>query len=344
MIYLGHNINLADASLAWYDIANEFFLGKRKGRGKWGLGEISYMTYYKKLLAMGKTEINNSPNANKEDMTRLYVQIVKYYRRHFKSIILADEKELGKYKSKLKRQLGYDKAVGDIVAPVVHKCFKQMYKDFEGNSQIRSKIYDFLVAKLNVYSCPYCNRNYTFTIPSRNDKETPARPEFDHFYAESNYSFLVLSFYNLVPCCHTCNHVKGAKKTGINPYFRAFDAKFVVRDEHGKIPDKTDLLNLKANKLSIGFDSVSAEEQENITAFALDRLYALHRAYAEELFEKALAYQSDACQNLVNTFQGAGYSAQDVHDFIWGKHLEDAEYIKRPLAKLEKDILTQLGI
>lgn len=340
MIYLGHNINLADASLAWYDIVNDFFYGHRRGRSKWRLGDLSYVTYYKKLLAMGKTEISKGNYANKDEMTRRYVQIVKYYRRHFRTIIQANEKELKKYKNKLERQLDYNRTVRDIV----HKCFKQMYKDFESNKQIKNKIYDFIINKLNVHTCPYCNRSYTFTVLSRNTKETPARPEFDHFYIESEHSFLVLSFYNLVPCCHICNHIKGAKRTGINPYFKAFEAKFVVRDEHGNIPDKTNLLNLKADKMSIGFNVVTADEQDNITAFALDRLYAQHSDYVEELFEKALAYESDACQNIINSFQGAGYSAQEVYDFIWGKYLEDASYGKRPLSKLTKDILDELRI
>lgn len=34
----------------------------------------------------------------------------------------------------------------------------------------------------------------------------------------------------------------------------------------------------------------------------------------------------------------------DIHDFVWGKYLNVAEQERRPLSKLTKDILDQMGI
>ncbi|MBS1511053.1 MAG: hypothetical protein JST86_09440 [Bacteroidetes bacterium] len=60
-----------------------------------------------------------------------------------------------------------------------------------------------LAALLGINVCPYCNRNFTFTVRKASDNY--ARPEFDHFLSKARYPYLALSFYNLIPSCHTCN-------------------------------------------------------------------------------------------------------------------------------------------
>ena len=52
-----------------------------------------------------------------------------------------------------------------------------------------------LAKKLNFNTCPYCNRNYTVTV-DRNKKIV--RPDFDHFFPQSRYPLLALSFFNLI--------------------------------------------------------------------------------------------------------------------------------------------------
>ncbi|CAH1527038.1 conserved hypothetical protein [Vibrio owensii] len=54
--------------------------------------------------------------------------------------------------------------------------------------------------------CPYCNRNHTPVVMSE-DKEF-SRPEIDHFLPKSIYPMFAISLYNLIPSCHTCNHIK----------------------------------------------------------------------------------------------------------------------------------------
>ena len=72
-----------------------------------------------------------------------------------------------------------------------------------------------LVDKLNIKTCPYCNRQFIYTFNGR----APERPELDHFYPKANYPLFCLSFYNLIPACHSCNHVKSEEEIGINPYY-----------------------------------------------------------------------------------------------------------------------------
>ncbi|WP_052957641.1 HNH endonuclease [Photobacterium kishitanii] len=56
--------------------------------------------------------------------------------------------------------------------------------------------------------CPYCNRNHTPVIS--NAERDFCRPELDHFIPKSIYPMFAVSFYNLIPSCHSCNHSKQA--------------------------------------------------------------------------------------------------------------------------------------
>src|ERR1700694_241223 len=60
-----------------------------------------------------------------------------------------------------------------------------------------------LATKLNVKTCPYCNRNYTVTVADGKSRVT--RPDFDHFFPHKQFPLLALSFYNLIPSCLVCN-------------------------------------------------------------------------------------------------------------------------------------------
>ena len=56
--------------------------------------------------------------------------------------------------------------------------------------------------------CPYCNRSFTPVVGTVN--EDWARPELDHFLPKSLFPMFGVSFHNLIPSCHCCNHSKGS--------------------------------------------------------------------------------------------------------------------------------------
>ena len=39
-----------------------------------------------------------------------------------------------------------------------------------------------------------------------------------------------------------------------------------------------------------------------------------------------MAYDKHARKVLTTSFQGAGYHPRQVYDFVWGRHLMDAQY------------------
>lgn len=269
------------------------------------------------------------------------------------------------YLSKLQKEKGFNKKKGNIIHNHWIKNRARIIKSDNLNSIINEfnalnqdglnafKIYmigqyeDFfytrkfgkwLAKELDVRTCPYCNRQYTFTIEAGTKD---IRPEFDHFYSKSDYPYLALSFYNLVPACPTCNHTKSSNPIDKNPYFEGFDNnyRFKIKTKDG---EEFSLDWALKNKLEIDF--TDTENNKNIEEFALKKLYNEHIDYVKEIINKAQAYNESYYNSLKVSFKGLGKQDPEIERFIWGNYLDIAEHEKRPLSKLTKDILEQLKI
>lgn len=68
----------------------------------------------------------------------------------------------------------------------------------------KKRISLLIVEILNLWSCPYCNRDFI------NSREDSAGAQLDHFINEANYPYFCVSLYNLIPCCGNCNRLKSS--------------------------------------------------------------------------------------------------------------------------------------
>ncbi len=199
-----------------------------------------------------------------------------------------------------------------------------------------------LAQSLNVTVCPYCNRNYTFTVRSKNGS---TRPQFDHFYDKATYPILALSFYNLIPSCPTCNaSIKGRKKfslaTHVHPYVEGFDdkARFALH-----VKDSSFYYDEKGFNLEL--DSNDAKAKKNIKDFALEEIYKNHKDIVLELIQKSVMYNESYIEELMKNYEGTLFkNEEDLLRLIFGGYISDEDLGKRPLSKLTKDILEQLEI
>lgn len=189
----------------------------------------------------------------------------------------------------------------------------------------------WLAQQLNVSVCPYCNRQYTFTI----DGQKKIRPQFDHFYPKSRYPYLALSFYNLIPCCPICNHVKGDREITHNPYITGFHPKC-----NFKI-DRIDKCLMDKENWNISF-TTEGNYKKNIETFSLWELYNRHKDYAKEIAFKAIAYESSYLESLEKEFAGLKLSKPEMERIIWGNYIDPNDFGKRPLSKLTHDIRKQM--
>lgn len=331
MIFLGNiHSNIQVIAEQWESRLHDFLFKKRKNKLRIE-GVETYSTYYDKML--GKVDNSISLNENEKETVRNILD--DCFKKHFREIILAGEKELEAY-SRVN------------VPEFMFEIMKGLYTDFTQHSENGISNAHFFFRELNIRTCPYCNRHYTFSLDANDEENDKVAPEYDHFYNKKDYPLLAVSFYNLVPSCHSCNHAKGIRTVKINPYFSGFKRKFELQDKEGNRMPVDEIINQKKEG-KIGFGKLEEEErakdeQENINTFGLQGLYEMHDDYINEIVEKTIAYNPTVRQSLVDAFQDQAYSPQQVFDFVWGKYLTEAQYDKRPLSKLTRDILEQLGL
>lgn len=122
------------------------------------------------------------------------------------------------------------KAIGKPRSKSEEAEYKKLFK-YSHLSRINKnnpeKISYWLQRQLQVSVCPFCNRIYTTTLYREN-----IRPAFDHFFPRSEYPYLAVSLFNLIPICDICNKAKSdhaeiyRKKQIIYPYDESFDECF----------------------------------------------------------------------------------------------------------------------
>ena len=176
------------------------------------------------------------------------------------------------------------------------------------------------------------------------DKKT--RPEIDHFYPKAIYPFLACSFYNLIPSCKTCNHMKSDDDSFfdelMNPYEMKNDTFKFSYDLNS-----VDILNIEFSKnythkheksINIIFDK---KNESNEKYFELEKLYNQeHRDIVIELLVKKAYYP----QSYVKELSSFGFSKDEIYRYLFSNYNKDDDLHKRPLSKLVRDISEELWL
>lgn len=196
-----------------------------------------------------------------------------------------------------------------------------------------------LAANLNTGTCIYCNRLYTHTITTKN--KFVARPTFDHWFPKGEFPILALSFYNLVPSCNVCNSsVKLGTVYNLNDYFHPY-FKHTSSQDKLSFRFSYDLEDhVKANCVLKGANPFT---NRSLKAFKIKEMYALHSDEIRELIYLKKAYSKsylDSLKKLLNLT----LTDSEMYKLAFGVMWEDENLHLRPLSKLKKDILVELGI
>lgn len=216
------------------------------------------------------------------------------------------------------------------------------YSKFSSKGTSTYNAYD-LAIKLNVNVCPYCNRNYTFTIKNKDSKST--RPDFDHFYDKGNHPILALSFYNLIPSCILCNSrlkstAKFSFRTHLHPYVDSFNdyATFKLDIKDSRFIYDTDGFEIKLNTTNTRAEKVKED-------FALEILYKEHKDIVLDLIQKREIYSDSYIEELLGKYEGGLFkNKEDLLRLITCGYVSDSDLDKRPLSKLIKDISEELEL
>lgn len=190
------------------------------------------------------------------------------------------------------------------------------------------------VEELQVTVCPYCNRNFVNSTYKR------TMCDLDHFYDKETYPILAVSFHNLVPVCHACNHAKASNAISYSPHNTKFNIDDLLSFDFyiGGIDYWVD------NK-QIGIEiDCSRELESNVQELKLREVYQIHSDIVQECIKKAIMFNPDYMTDLFNTYNGLFESEEELYRIVFGNYMEESSYGKRPLSKLTKDILSKLLI
>ncbi|MGC4038682.1 MAG: hypothetical protein QM764_22150 [Chitinophagaceae bacterium] len=213
----------------------------------------------------------------------------------------------------------------------------------------------WLGTKLNINTCPYCNRSYIHTVIDKNRKEI-IRPTFDHFFPQSRHPFLSLSFYNLIPSCYYCNSsLKTATiitpDTHLHPYLDGFgdDARFKILIAANK-PQRSDPENYSIwlqefiTDLSPKYRQVFGKNanEGNVNLFQLNEIFLSHRDVVGELVVKCDKYSGGYADSLHRIFGHLNTNKGEFYQFYFGNYFNEKDFHRRPLAKMTKDIIRQV--
>lgn len=193
---------------------------------------------------------------------------------------------------------------------------------------------------LGINTCIYCNKNYTLDLDNLNN----ARAELDHWFPKETYPILALSFYNLIPSCHSCNHIKhnNAPDGGWDNALQNIN--------HPYLEDKTSTFSFSyfftsLNQPKAIIKSTSEKAKKTIEFNKIDKIYdAQSDRELKDLLDLRYKYSQNYLDILLNkTFtREFSMSKEEAHRMVFGIETKEEDYHKRPFSKFKKDIIDEL--
>ena len=270
-----------------------------------------------------------------------------------------------------------DVAVDDIwVKFKGNKDKRPLYEvivDVMGYDKVRAGLMPNYVKKLEIRSCVYCNAQYAMTTLIEDvhekiktgkrgrPKEARIIPlmggyyELDHNKPKSKYPFLCTNFYNLQPCCGSCNKRKSAQDLPFSFYYEDDDPHPTplhfalspqdVIDFHtkGKCRGIKAFLcdeDKPGQPVVTKKDGTLAERFNYI--FGIDKIYAEHEDEIEELLWRNRIYTKGIVEATIKQFEKLKIDGFDFDRYILGTYAKKDEVLKRPLTAMKQDVWEQL--
>lgn len=236
--------------------------------------------------------------------------------------------------------------------------------DYKG---VREKVFPDYVRNtaLDIKTCVYCNAQFAITaetepaltpamIKKRGKRRgrTPnphpavlrANYELDHNMPKSIYPYLCTNFYNLIPCCSSCNKHKSDRPLKFTLYAQKGED---IEPLYFELPQE-DLVKFQTKHICKGLhvelhdkgDGTLAKDFNN--RFAIDAVYKEHSEEIRELLWLHKIYSPSAIQALKDSIPGLFADGFNIDRFVLGTYTESKEVFKRPLTIMKQDIKKQL--
>ena len=232
---------------------------------------------------------------------------------------------------------------------VITKSFHEWIVEQMHYSEVRGRIFPKYIRELGIKTCVYCNSQFAITT-----KDGLATYELDHCWPKSKYPYLCTNFFNMQPCCGTCN-----KNKGDNSFNGDYSFLSIWQMPGGKgrlfgyrISDSSlakYCINSQLEDLEIEYYKEETRESYEKTLADFEdkmkiiRTYAEHKDVVEEMIWKSKIYNSSYISSLKDAFSKEfGGGEGDWLRFFYGTYMKYDESHKRPLSELIQDIVEQL--
>lgn len=202
-----------------------------------------------------------------------------------------------------------------------------------------------LASNLNQSTCTYCNRLYTNTIVSekRDGRILKlSRPQFDHWFPNTRFPLLAVSFFNLIPSCTICNSsLKSDELFQIDTHYHPY----MNNISNGELTFNYCYNKKSSNGLKITLDTSNDSLKKVIDIFKVEEAYNAHTDELRDLLKLKQLYSDRYLNILANeTYSDLKISKEELYRLAFGAYFEEIDFRKRPFSRFKKDILKELEI
>lgn len=228
-----------------------------------------------------------------------------------------------------------------------------------------------IINELKIEVCPYCNRNFLEKYSAKNSlgqKKIYFKGDLDHHYSKNEIPALALSFYNLVPSCKVCNHEKSeSDKRTFYPFYDYEDNEYRFFIELYNDKDKYDITydeliddiehkrfdstvwqgisdNFNIKLRGVGKTELNDCMKNSNEIFKLEKKYNNSKKYVKEIIRKKYIYPEIHKEMLLKNFGEIFKNESSILETFYSYIGSGEKIYSRPLSKLTKDILDQIGM
>lgn len=222
------------------------------------------------------------------------------------------------------------------------KCLESIFNYRSYFYQNKELAYE--VAKLmEVNTCVYCNRQYTMTVVDSDTGEQLVRPEFDHWFPQTDYPDLGISYYNLIPSCYLCNSslkhdAPMSIDRHIHPYIdkeTGFSFTYVPTSSGYAVDVKINSHLSKPYRRKVA---------ETLRLLKVKQIYGMHSDFElKDLLNLAAANPPDYIDVLVNDVaKNLSMNEEEAYRILFGTEKKDEYFLNRPMSKFKSDVIKKI--
>lgn len=230
---------------------------------------------------------------------------------------------------------------------------------------VQEKLMQQYVRKLEIKSCCYCNAQFAVTAIVEKDRTTDKKGnlrvkkqpgsfyELDHNLPKSKYPYLSTNFYNLQPCCSSCNRRKNASELGFSIYYEPGDV-MPLRPLHFALGAK-ELIDYRVKNKCRGITAHLCNAGSDVEPIVGDGSLAdrfnellgvndVYKEFSDEIEEILWRHKmySKGMLTSLNTQMSAIVKSFDFKRYILGTYTDEDLAARRPLTVMAQDIWEQV--